>query len=141
MNAKEFFYEFGRSLYKIDTFYAEFAKKKHVKSTILWVLYALNDGKEHTQKEICDTWELPRTTANTVVKELEADGMVTLSQIKGKKREMLVSLTEAGKQYAEDTLSDLYALESHTFEALNQDARRVIEHLDQILLLLNQQEK
>ena len=55
MDAKGFFYEFGKLLYRIDGFYDEFAKKSGVKPNLLWILYALADGKEHSQKEICDT--------------------------------------------------------------------------------------
>ena len=132
MNAKEFFYEFGRALYKIDGYYAEFAKESGVKEKLLWVLYALNDGKPHSQKEICETWELPRTTVNTVIKELEAKQYVELSQIKGEKREMHVSLTQSGKQYAEEKLAKLYEIESRVFESLTEETKRIIQNLETI---------
>ena len=51
MNSREFFYDFGRALYRVDSFYDEFAKKSNVSSALLWVLYALNDGNPHTQRE------------------------------------------------------------------------------------------
>lgn len=138
MDAKEFFYEFGRALYQIDGYYNEFAKKCKVKAKLLWVLYALNDGKKHTQKEISTTWELPRTTVNTVVKELEESGYVVLSPIKGEKREMLVSLTESGKQYAREKLSDLYKIEQNAFDNMDDETKKVIQNLENILKELNQ---
>ena len=94
MDCRKSFYEFGRALYKIDGFYAEYAKTSGVKENLLWVLYALNDGNKHSQKEICESWDLPRTTVNTIVKELEEEGYVVLSQIKGEKRELELALTE-----------------------------------------------
>ena len=129
MNAKQFFYEFGREFYKIDAYYAAFARRSGVQPRLLWVLYALNDGESHTQKEICDTWILPRTTVNTIVKELEAEGYVVLSQIKGKKREMNVTLTKAGKVYADEKLARLYEIENRVFDSLTEVDKQVIEHL------------
>ena len=129
MNVKQFFYEFGREFYKIDAYYAAFARRSGVQPRLLWVLYALNDGESHTQKEICDTWILPRTTVNTIVKELEAEGYVVLSQIKGKKREMNVTLTKAGKAYADEKLARLYEIENRVFDSLTEVDKQVIEHL------------
>lgn len=118
MNSRIFFYEFGKLIYNIDGFYAEYAKEKSVKPNLLWILYALNDGQEHSQKEICDTWDLPRTTINTIIKELEADGYVFLCQIIGEKRELSVKLTDAGKEYASSTLKELYEIEEKVYESI-----------------------
>ena len=120
MDCRKSFYEFGRALYKIDGFYAEYAKTSGVKENLLWVLYALNDGNKHSQKEICESWDLPRTTVNTIVKELEEEGYVVLSQIKGEKRELELALTEKGKAYAESLLSELYEIESKAFDLLKE---------------------
>ena len=139
MDSKKFFYEFGRALYKIDGYYADFAKKSKVKAKLLWVLYALNDGEEHTQKEISITWEIPRTTVNTVVQELKSDGYVVLSPIRGEKREMLVSLTESGKQYAEEKLAEIYEIEDKAFSNLSDDHKKVIEYMNKLLDELNKQ--
>ena len=68
MNSREFFYDFGRALYHVDSFYDEFAKQSNVSSALLWVLYALGDGNPHTQIEISNDWELPKTTVNTIYK-------------------------------------------------------------------------
>ena len=46
-------------------------------STELWLLYALNDGESHSQKQICEEWGFPRSTLNTVTKKCEADGYLT----------------------------------------------------------------
>ena len=119
MNSKEFFYEFGKTLYCIDGFYSEYAKLSGVKENLLWVLYALNDDKEHSQKEICNSWDLPRTTVNTIIKELEEDRYISLSQIKGEKRELNVVLTPSGKEYADRILEGLYLIEDKVFKELH----------------------
>ena len=85
MNSRKFFYDFGKALYHVDSFYDEFAKQSNVSSSLLWVLYALNDGNSHTQIEISNDWELPKTTVNTVIKDIQKEGYVELVPIKGKR--------------------------------------------------------
>lgn len=137
MDSKTFFYEFGKLVYRIDGFYAEYAKRSGVKSNLLWVLYALNDGNEHSQKEICDSWDLPRTTVNTIVKELEEEGYVSLKQIKGEKRELSLSLTEKGKEYADGILKDLYVIERNAYKKLKDSD--VLNKMEEALDTLNKE--
>ena len=132
MNAKSFFYDFGRALYHVDSFYDEFAKKSNVSSALLWVLYALNDGNSHTQIEISNDWELPKTTVNTVIKEIQQNGYVELIPIKGKRREMSIVLTESGKNYADSILSDLYKKEAEVYKTLRSEEYEVVDLLERI---------
>ena len=132
MNARQFFYNFGKAIYHVDSFYDEFAKQSNVSSALLWVLYALNDGQPHTQIEISTEWELPKTTVNTVIKELQQNGYVELIPIKGKRREMSIALTEAGKEYADSILSDLYKKGVAVYRTLTPEEREVIAALEKI---------
>lgn len=132
MNSRSFFYDFGKAVYHVDSFYNEFAKQSNVSSALLWVLYALNDGKSHTQIEISNDWELPKTTVNTVIKELEQSGYVELIPIKGKRREMTIALTSEGKEYADSLLAQLYKRESEVFKALSKEERDVAAILEKI---------
>lgn len=90
MKDKEFFYRLGKAIYKIDSVYDLLAKKVDIPSTLLWVLYALNDENSHSQKDICKDWSLPKSTVNTIIKELEDKGLITLEQIKGKEERCLL---------------------------------------------------
>ena len=135
MNSKEYFYEFGKTFYKIDGYYAEYAKRSGVKENLLWVLYALNDEKEHSQKEISESWDLPRTTVNTIIKELENDGYIALKQIKGEKRELNVSLIDKGKEYANNLLKDLYRIEEKVFNEIS--GSDLLENMNELLNELN----
>lgn len=132
MNSKRFFYDFGRALYHVDSFYDEFAKKSNISSALLWVLYALNDGNSHTQIEISNDWKLPKTTVNTVIKDIQKDGYVELVPIKGKRREMSIVLTESGKEFADRVLSDLYKIESDVYKTLCIEEHDVIKVLEKL---------
>jgi len=128
----EFFYKFGKLIYKIDYFYAEVAKKSGVKPNLMWILYALNDGKSHSQKEISISWDIPITTINTIVKELIDDGYVELIHIPGKRREMNIILTEKGREYSKNILNDIYKIEDDVFKSLG-DRVRINDDLEFLL--------
>lgn len=132
MNSRKFFYDFGRALYHVDSFYDEFAKKSNVSSALLWVLYALNDGNPHTQIEISNDWELPKTTVNTVIKDIQKDGYVELVPIKGKRREMSIILTESGKAFADNVLSNLYKKEAEVFKSLSSEEQKIVMVLEKL---------
>ena len=132
MNSRKFFYDFGRALYHVDSFYDEFAKQSNVSSSLLWVLYALNDGNSHTQIEISNDWELPKTTVNTVIKDIQKQGYVELVPIKGKRREMSIVLTESGKAFADNVLSDLYRKEEEVFKLLSPKEQEIVMVLEKL---------
>ena len=116
MDERVFFYRLGRLIYAIDGAYEAYGKNCKLGSpNLLWILYALNDGKRHSQKQICDDWDIPRSTANTIIKDLESKNYIALIKIKGERRELLVSLTESGKKYADAILSDHYRREREIY--------------------------
>ena len=129
---REFFYRFGKLIYKIDYFYAEIAKKSNVKPNLMWILYALDDGKSHSQKEISISWDIPITTINTIVKELINDGYVDLIHIEGTRREMNIILTDKGKSYSKNILNDIYKMEDAVFKSLG-DRVRINDDLEFLL--------
>lgn len=51
-------------------------------------MYALNDEKIHTQKQICEQFSIPKTTKttiNTIVKELIEKGLIVFESGKNLK--------------------------------------------------------
>lgn len=141
MEGKQFFYEFGKLLYKVDSFYSECAKSFGVKENLLWVLYALNDGDEHSQTEISTSWDIPKSTVNTIIKELEKKQYVKLEQIKGEKRELNILLTNSGKHFANKLLKNVYEMEKNVFTNLSDNAKQINTHLTEILKLLNKERR
>ena len=90
MNSKQFFKQLGMLLYGIDGIYDEYGRKCKIASTnVLWILYALNDDEKHSKKDICDGWSIPRTTINTIIKDLEKQQMVEMIPIFGKRRKKI----------------------------------------------------
>ena len=94
---------------RMDGAYYYFARHSGVPENLLALYYALADGRPHSQKEICEDWLIPKTTINTLVKEQVAAGHLTLRA--GEGREKIICLTEAGRAYADRTVSPLCAAE------------------------------
>lgn len=104
----------------IDGVYDIAAKRIGIKENTLALFYALDDGKEHSQKEICEEWLIPKTTLNTIVKECTEAGFLVLRSDPHKKEKSLL-LTEKGLLYAKSVLAPVYEMEeramSRTLEA------------------------
>lgn len=90
---------------RIEGLYYLVSRKLGAKYNTFALLYALADGQQYSQKQICDDWLIPRTTLNTIVKECVANGYVALTAMGNKKK--AVSLTESGKQYADHILKSI----------------------------------
>ena len=112
------------ALYYIDHVYYANEQKNSIKDSELCLMYALDDGSAHSQKQICQDWLIPKTTLNTIIKQWEQSGYLRLSAIPGKRRELTVQLTDAGKAYAKPFLDVVYRAED---EALRQTIERYSE--------------
>lgn len=95
-----------------DGAYYRLARASGVSWHTLSLLYALDDGQPHSQKQICQEWLIPKTTINTVVKSCEKAGYVTLRAMPGRTRQRQICLTEAGRDYARKTLDGMYRAET-----------------------------
>lgn len=123
------------ALNKIDGIYYMIAKKEGTKENMLSLLYALSDGKPHSQKQICEEWLIPRTTINTVVKECINNGYVTLSATGTK--EKIIELTNSGQEYTKKLLAELFEMEdsaiTQTIDNYSSDFITAIEHFTAVM--------
>ena len=60
--------------YASDGAYYRWALRSGVTEHTLNLLYALDDGLPHSQKQISEEWGIPKTTVNTVVKACREAG-------------------------------------------------------------------
>ncbi len=104
------------ALYRIDEAYYLNEKNKKLSDAELCVMYALDDGKPHSQREISQEWLVPKTSVNTIVKRWEKEGFLTMTPIAGKRREMNIMLTDAGRTYAKDFMGFLYRAEDRALK-------------------------
>lgn len=95
---------------KLDGVYYLFGKKHDTNENTLAFLYALSDRKPHSQKEISDVWIIPRTTINSIVKTMFAEGYIQFVPGQHTKEKSIV-LTPRGQEYADGLLADIYKAE------------------------------
>lgn len=129
---------------KIDGVYYLLGKKLGINENTLAVLYALDDGNLHSQKEISNEWLIPRTTINSIVKTMLADGYITFCSEQHTKEKAIV-LTERGRNYADKLLKEIYAAEEKAIintlqkfppefvSALENFGSRLYEEFDEII--------
>lgn len=95
---------------KIDGVYYLLAREYGINENTLAFLYALVDEKPHSQKEISDEWLIPRTTINSIVKNMLADGYIAFTQKQHTKEKAMV-LTPKGQDYANELFKGIYQAE------------------------------
>ena len=100
---------------RIDGAYYFFSRRAGIKENILVLLYAMDDGKPHSHKQICEDWLVPKTTINTNIRELKKAGYVKLFPGEGT-REKKIGLTEAGMAFAQQILKSVYEAEETAIE-------------------------
>ena len=83
----------------------------------LFMMYFLDDSEPHSQREIAEQLLIPRTTVNAVTKRWVNEGLLTKTPIPGKRREMVISFTDAGREYAKKFLAFLYKAENRAIAA------------------------
>lgn len=116
---------------RMDGAYYLYARQHGVNENALTLLYALDDGEPHSQKQVCEEWLMPKTTVNTIVRQLEAEGYLTLRHDEGRGREKTLCLTPAGVAYARTVLRDIYAGENAAMaDTLAQYAPQFIDALE-----------
>ena len=71
-----------------------------IKENTLLLLDILSDKKQHSQKQICDDWHIPRTTLNTIIKECVKSGYIVLLT-QSSSKEKPISLTESGQFFTD----------------------------------------
>lgn len=113
---------------QMDEIYYRAAKAVGTKDNLLVLLYALDDGAAHTQKQICDQWLMPKTTLNTVVRECVAAGYI---QLERHSREKTIRLTEPGRAYAKGLLEPLYAAEERAMATVLAETPEFVALLEQ----------
>lgn len=103
------------SVNQMEGLYYLAAKKLGIKENALTFLYALDDGKSHSQKQICEEWFIPRSTINTIVKEYVNAGYITLIN-ENHTKEKKVAITERGRLHAKEVLQTIYHAEQNAMD-------------------------
>lgn len=112
--------EMNRAVIQFRGLYAVWSKEHGISYHELLVLYTIREQGFCTQKQICDSYLLPRQTMNHVFLDLRKRGLLEQSPGHCMGKEKAFVLSEQGKQYAKPLLEALNRMEMQTLEIFGQ---------------------
>ncbi len=106
---------------RTDRLYMQFNKICGANHFTVQILYLLKYSDVRTQKDIVNSFALPKQTVNTIVNQLEADGYVSFAVDTNDKRNKIISLTPDGQKYAEKLTAPLLQCEANVLQKMGND--------------------
>lgn len=139
-NHRESILQFMLAINRLDGFYYTVAKRLGLNENETALLYALSDGKRHTQREICRQWLIPRTTVNSITQHYVRLGYLELLPTGHREKEL--RLTEAGEAFSQALFAQVFQAEQIAFaQTIGEDAgaisQRILQFIQRMEALLN----
>jgi DNA-binding MarR family transcriptional regulator len=108
----------NRAIIKFRGVYSAWSKKHGVSYNEMLVLYTIRDNGFCTQKQICDSYLLPKQTVNNVISSMLGAGLLCDSPEYTNGREKAFIFSDKGKAYAAPLLASLGEVEETAVEAM-----------------------
>ena len=105
--------------------YREWAKAHDVSYFELLVILSLTEGP-CSQKEICQKWQIPKQTVNSILKNFLQNNWVRLTPAKEDKRNKIILLTQEGRAYMEPLAHKLADCECAVWVKLGEERRKAL---------------
>ena len=121
----------NRAVIKFRGVYSAWSKRHDISYNEMLVFYTIRDEGFCTQKQICDSYLLPRQTMNHVFAKLRADGILQEVPELGQGREKAFVLSEKGTAYAGPLMESLNRLEEKAAKQMGHEKIRAMTDLVQ----------
>lgn len=123
-------YSLNKAIIEFRGIYSLWSKRHGISYNEMLVLYTIREYGYCTQKQICDSYLLPRQTINNVILNMKKRGLL---EIRDKiKKEKVFILTDTGKEFAKVFIQSLEELEYSAIQEFG------VDNIKQITELLNQ---
>lgn len=109
------------AIIKIRGAYAAWAREHGVNYHETLLFYLIGQNGTCTQKQICDSYLLPKQTVNNVITSLKKQGYLMLVSNEKNGREKQITLTDSGKTYAESIMRPLFHIEEQAIRAMGEE--------------------
>ena len=125
--------------------YDEYAKRNGMLMKTLLVVNVLFYAKDGmTQTEICHRTFQSKQTVNLIIKNLLAEGYVTVTEVPENKRNKIVCMTEAGKVYSERVVRHITWAEDTAMSMFTPEQQKTLIDLSRtftknLTMLVNQE--
>ncbi|WP_277406683.1 MarR family winged helix-turn-helix transcriptional regulator [Lacrimispora xylanisolvens] len=120
MNYRETMSRLNNALNNIDSAYAAIARKYKLTFNALMMVCLIDESNNVTQKHICDTLHLPKSTVHSILLDFIRQEYVRLDAGSNKK-EKIITFTETGIQHFGKILKETQRFEDKVLSALGND--------------------
>ncbi len=103
----------------LSIIYEDYARKVGVSYNSLYILNAIQENENCTQKQICEKTLLPKQTVNNVITSFYKKGYIELIELAENRRIKTIHLTEKGKQYADLLVSHIQQASCKAMDSLD----------------------
>ena len=121
MNIEEKTRAFCNAWQSISIIYEDYARKLGISYNSLYILNAIQQIEDCTQKQICEKTLLPKQTVNNVVTAFYKNGYVELQEYPENRRIKTIHLTEKGEQYADKLIPHIHQADKVAMESLTEE--------------------
>ena len=121
--------EVNRSIIKFRGLYAQWSGEHGISYHEMLVLYTIREKGFCTQKQICDSYIIPRQTMHNVIGGLRREGILAVSEADSVGREKAFVLTEKGEGYAAPLLEALERMERVVLDNREKSTADIVELL------------
>ena len=119
----------NRAIIKFRGIYSKWSSEHSISYHEMLVLYTIREHGFCTQKQICDSYLLPKQTINNVISTMRKDGILEYDTVHSKGREKAFVLSEKGENYAAPFLMSLNTVENRALELLGKDKLQTLTDL------------
>ena len=128
---KQLWAQINHAIIKFRGVYAAWSKKHKISYNEMLVFYTIRNNGFCTQKQLCDSYLLPRQTMNHVFAGLCADGIIEASAEYSDGREKAFVLTDSGQTYAEPLIDSLNRVEEKAIQLMGAERIKAMTELVQ----------
>ncbi len=105
----------------ISIIYEDYARKSGISYNSLYILNAIQQIENCTQKQICEKTMLPKQTVNNVVTAFYKSGYIELREFPENRRIKTIHLTEKGKAYADELIQHIHEADKVAMRSLTEE--------------------
>lgn len=114
--------QYNRIYKSMDIVYHNYAKRVGLSDAAFWILYSVAESERaFTQRELSSEWSFPPQTVNSSLKDLAANGIITLEPLENNRKNKLIRLTDDGRALIDECVLPLMQAECDGFGALSSD--------------------
>lgn len=129
MNIEDKTRAFCNAWQSLSTIYEDYARKVGISYNSLYILNAIQQIENCTQKQICEKTLLPKQTVNNVVTAFYKSGYIELREFPENRRIKTIHLTEKGAQYADTLIPHIHQADKLAMESLTEEQQDMLLHL------------